>query len=157
ASRLCYHDAAEKAHPTYSMTSSVRASSIGGTREPPFSGLCQLPPAADMLPHEAMCENAQQRPSPPSAHFQSREMPAAFIGTAHFWMSLSTSLCRYSGDRRSGVTRVAARGCTFSCTEGVFIASFVASPRRRTTGSGAPLGMKKAYQSLTSNPVSPCS
>src|SRR5215475_2984242 len=82
-------------------------------------------------------------------------MPAAFIGAAHFSMSLSTSLCRYSGDRRSGVTKVAARACTLSCTEGVFIASLVASLRRRTIGSGAPLGMKKAYQSLTSNPAAP--
>ena len=30
------------------------------TRSPPFLGLCQLPPATDMPPPEAMCEKCQE-------------------------------------------------------------------------------------------------
>ena len=53
-------------------------------------------------------------------------MPAALIGPPHFSISLSTNVCRYSGERRSGATRVTPSSRIRSCSAGVFIASIVA-------------------------------
>jgi hypothetical protein len=56
---------------------------------------------------------------------QSMLIPAAIVG-AHFAISLSKNICKYSGDRRSTETRSTPSSCMLRFTAGSFIASFVA-------------------------------
>src|SRR5215212_5858079 len=77
---------------------------------------------------------------------QSAEIFAALIGPAHFSISRSTNLCRYSGERRSGATTSAPISFRRACTAGVSIAAIVASCSFLTMAGGAPFGRKKASQ-----------
>src|SRR5437879_2927849 len=58
---------------------------------------------------------------------QSIETPLALIGPAHFSISLTTNLARYSLDRRSGTTSSAPIVLIRSWTAGVFIAATTVS------------------------------
>src|SRR5437868_15334428 len=79
------------------------------------------------------------RPSLP-LRIQSRLIPAALIGPAHFSTSLATNLARYSGDVRSGATSVEPSSCMRSCSAFVFIASITAALSLLTIGAGVPFG-----------------
>ena len=82
-------------------------------------------------------------------------MPALLIGAAFFSISLATNFCRYAGERRSGATVTAPTSLSRSCTEGVSIASTVASWSFWMIGSGVPLGKKKPNQ-VEASKLSPC-
>ena len=88
---------------------------------------------------------------------QSIDTPLALIGAAHFSISLGMNFARYSGVRRSDGMTLMPRPFSRSRTAGVSTASFIASLRRRTITSGAPLGSRKTNVAEASKLVSPSS
>ena len=92
------------------------------------------------------------------ARDQSIEIPAARIGAPFLAISVSVNLPRILG--RAAVGRGHQRaGLQRSCsrTDGVSIASTVASRSRLITGAGVPFGTKKPKTVDASNSLKPCS
>src|SRR5499433_3997895 len=87
---------------------------------------------------------------------QSADTPLALIGPLQRAISPATNLAKYSGLLRSGGAISSPSASKRSRTDGVSSAAPTASLRRRTIGSGVPLGKNRPCQVLTSK-SRPCS
>src|SRR5215813_6116485 len=79
---------------------------------------------------------------------QSAEMPAALMAGPHFAISRSTSICKYSLERRSAPTSVVPSSCMRSWTALLSIASLAARLSFDTIAAGVPFGRKRPLEGL---------
>src|SRR5262249_62378449 len=84
------------------------------------------------------------------------ETPLALIGPAHFLISVSTNLCRYSGELRSRATRSAPISCIRVFTAGGVVVGGGAGRRLLANAAGVSLGEKEGKQIEGAEMVKPC-